>query len=131
MIYSNTPSEFKSIQLVESFMVVNSGMWSTSSDNLDPLWGVIHDSAAMKGSNTDSNLSNAFRDLKSRLKRQAFLLGANSIVDLKYNFSELAGNGKILVFVMGTAAINPASDKPSFGSIQEKFDALTIEHGTL
>jgi hypothetical protein len=121
-IYSNSPSGFESIEMVECFLVVNSGMWSTSSDNLDPMWSVLHDSMASKGTNSDSLLSKGFRDSKSVLKKQTFLKGGNSIIDVKYNFSELAGNGKILLYLQGTASINPKLDVPSFNSIDTKFN---------
>lgn len=121
-LYTNSPSGLESIEMVECFLVVNSGMWSTSSDNLDPMWSVLHDSMASKGTQSDSLLSKGFRESKLVLKKQAFLKGANSIIDVKYNFSELAGNGKILLYLQGTASINPKLDVPSFNSIDSKFN---------
>lgn len=113
-IYSNIPEGFKLIEFIESFIVVDTGMWSTSSDNLDAFWGALHDNIARSGSNTPSLIKKGFDDTKELLKREAFIRNGNCVVDLKYNFSELAGNGKILIYAQATAAINPNNKDLSF-----------------
>jgi uncharacterized protein YbjQ (UPF0145 family) len=121
VLYSNTPKELELIEFIESYSVVDTGMWSTSSDNLDAVWSAIHDNIARKGSDTDNKLLNAFELTKEVLRKQAFMLSANSVVDVKYNFSELAGNGKILMYCSGTAAINPKKKVPQLNNIESKF----------
>ena len=118
-IYSNTPKNIELIGYVESFQVVDSGMWSTSSDNFNPLISVIHDQMASSGSNSDKLLSEGFSTAKDFIRYDACLKGANSIVDFKHSFSELAGNGKILIYSQGTAGIDKSRAVISFAEIEE------------
>lgn len=82
-------------------------MWSTSSDNLDAFWSAVHDNAARSGSNTSSLIKKGLDEAKELIKREAFINKGNCVVDFKYKFSELAGNGKILILAQGMAGKNP------------------------
>jgi len=120
-IYSNTPVKFTLLEYVESFIIVDSGMWSTSSDNLDAMWGAVHDSIATIGVESENKLSKGFADSKYLLKKAAFIIGGNCVVDIKHSFSELAGNGKILIHCQGTAAIDNNYDSPDFSETTRFF----------
>ena len=122
-IYSNTPNDIELIEYVESFQVVNCGMWSTSSDNFNPLISVIHDQMASSGSNSDKLLSEGFSTAKDFIRYDACLKGANSIVDFKHSFSELAGNGKILIYSQGTAGLDSSRPVISFDEIEENHNS--------
>ena len=128
-LFSTIPPDCELIEYVESFMVVDSGMWSTSSDNLDAMWSVIHDNAARRGSDSLNKLGNGFRDTKELIKKSCFIKGGNAVVDTKYSFSELAGNGKILVHCQGTAARLNTTKSVDFSDIYKKYDAkkMTLE----
>jgi len=117
-IYSNTPIEFQLLGFVESFQVVNSGMWSTASDNFNPLISVVHDQLASAGNNSDELLSKGFAKAKEYIKYDACLKGGNVIVDFKHTFSELAGNGKILIYSQGTAGIDKTRPVIDFNSLK-------------
>ena len=117
ILYSCSTLEIELICLVESFIIVDSGMWSTSSDNLDAMWSAIHDKAAREGVESDKKLAKGFENIKALLKKAAFIEGGNCVVDVKYSFSELAGNGKILIHCQGTAAIDKNKPVPDFTSI--------------
>ena len=86
-------------------------MWSTSSDNLRG--SAVHDSIVRKGENHPL-IATGINDVKNLVKMEAIDKGCNSVVDLKFNFSELAGNGKILIFCQGTAAIDKGNKLPDF-----------------
>ena len=116
-LYSCYPNDVELLSFVESFIIVDSGMWSTSSDNLDAMWSAIHDNAARAGNDSDKKLSKGFDNIKALLKKSAFIEGGNCVVDVKYSFSELAGNGKILMHCQGTAAIDKNKPVPDFTSI--------------
>ncbi len=135
VMYSNTPTNYELIEFVESYFIVDSGMWSTSSDNLDAMWSAVHDSIARKGIESENKLSKGFSDSKKILKKQAFIKGGNTVVDVKFDFSELAGNGKILMYCQGTAAIDKSRPTPSFEEIdlkhKEQLDRITAEVNTL
>ena len=122
VLYSCYPSNLELIGFVESFMIVDSGMWSTSSDNLDVMWSVIHDRTAREGFESDKKLSKGFDNIKILLKKASFIEGGNSVVDVKYSFSELAGNGKILMHCQGTAAIDKKNPVPDFSYIHSEFE---------
>jgi len=117
-IYSNTPIEFQLLGFVESFQVVDSGMWSTASDNFNPLISVVHDQLASAGNNSDELLSKGFAKAKKYIKYDACLKGGNVIVDFKHTFSELAGNGKILIYSQGTAGIDKTRPVIDFNSLK-------------
>lgn len=120
-LYSTVPQQFNLIEYVESFLVVNSGMWSTSSDNLDAMWSVIHDNMAREGKETKNLLAKGFYNTQDLIKKAAFMKGGNAVVDVKYNFSELASNGKILVHCQGTAAFDDKGKKFDFQDIHDNF----------
>lgn len=120
-IFSNTPTHIELIELVESYFVVDSGMWSTSSDNLDALWSAVHDNIAREGLDSANKLAKGFETSKRFLKKKAFIKGGNTVVDVKYNFSELAGNGKILMYCQGTAGIDKNKKIPFFNDIDSKY----------
>ena len=120
-IFSNTPTHIELIELVESYFVIDSGMWSTSSDNLDAMWSAVHDSIARKGIDSENKLSKGFETSKRFLKQRAFIKGGNTVVDVKYNFSELAGNGKILMYCQGTAGVDKNKKVPSFTEINSRY----------
>ena len=120
------PPDCNLIGYVESFMVVDSGMWSTSSDNLDAMWSVIHDNAARKGSDSLKKLGSGFRDTKDLIKKDCFIKGGNAVVDVKYSFSELAGNGKILVHCQGSAARLNTKETVDFSEIDMKYETKKI-----
>lgn len=122
VIFSNTPSHIELIELVESYFIVDSGMWSTSSDNIDGVWGAVHDKIARKGEDSHNKLSEGFEKSKSSIKLNTFLRGGNTVVDFKYSFSELAGNGKILVYCQGTAGIDQKKNVPNFSGIYSKYN---------
>ena len=122
-IYSNTPDNIDLVGYVESFLVVNCGMWSTASDNFNPLLSVIHDQMASSGSNSDKLLSEGFSKAKDFIKYDACLKGANTIVDFKHSFSELAGNGKILIYSQGTAGIDKDRANIDFTEIEENHNS--------
>ena len=122
-IYSNTPSDIELIEYVESFQVVNCGMWSTSSDNFNPLLSVIHDQMASSGSNSDKLLSEGFSKSKDFIRYDACLKGANTIVDFKHSFSELAGNGKILIYSQGTPGIVKNRTNIDFTELDENHNS--------
>lgn len=123
-LYSNNNEKFESVGLVEGFKVVDSGMWSTSSDNLDAMWSAVHDSIARKGEKSNSLIASGLKDVKDLIRMEAIDKGCNSVVDLKFNFSELAGNGKILVFCQGTAAIDRKNKLPDFSSLDKEFKMI-------
>ena len=120
-IFSNTPPHIELIELVQSYFIVDSGMWSTSSDNLDAMWSAVHDSIARKGVDSESKLAQGFEISKKFLKQRAFIKGGNTVVDVKYNFSELAGNGKILMYCQGTAGVDKNKKVPSFTEINSRY----------
>lgn len=130
-LFSNTDKNFESVTLVEGFKVVDSGMWSTSSDNLDAMWSAVHDSIARKGEKSNSLIAGGINDVKNLVKMEAIDRGCNAVVDLKFNFSELAGNGKILIFCQGTAAINKKSKLPDFSSLDKEFNLIKSHEKTL
>lgn len=123
VIYSNTPIEFQLLGFVESFQVVNSGMWSTASDNFNPLISMIHDQIASAGNNSDELLSQGFAKAKKYIKYDACLKGGNVIVDFKHTFSELAGNGKILIYSQGTAGIDKTRPVIDFNSLKHPLNS--------
>jgi hypothetical protein len=135
VMYSNTPANYELIEFVESYIIVDSGMWSTSSDNLDAMWSAVHDSVARIGVESENKLSKGFSDSKYLLKKAAFIIGGNCVVDIKHSFSDLAGNGKILIHCQGTAAIDNSRPIPSFVEIdlkyKEQLDIITTEVNTL
>ena len=120
-LYSTVPQHLKLIEYVESFLVVNSGMWSTSSDNLDAMWSAIHDNMAREGKETNNLLGKGFYNTQDLIKKASFVKGGNAVVDVKYNFSELASNGKILVHCQGTAAYDEREKKIDFQDIYDNF----------
>lgn len=120
-LFSNSPENYELLEFIESYIIVDSGMWSTSSDNLDALWSAVHDKAAREGKDSQNKLTKGFEDSKKILKKKAFIIGGNSVVDVSFNFSELAGNGKILIYCQGTAAINKSNPVPSFDEVNEKY----------
>lgn len=130
-LYSNSNEKHESIGLVEGFKVVDSGMWSTSSDNLDAMWSAVHDSIARKGEKSNSLIATGINDVKNLVKMEAIDKGCNAVVDLKFNFSELAGNGKILIFCQGTAAIDKKNKLPDFSSLDKEFDIIKSHEKTL
>tara|TARA_B110000908_G_C10154090_1_gene402785 strand:+ start:244 stop:1053 length:810 start_codon:yes stop_codon:yes gene_type:complete len=130
-LYSNNHNNFESVSLVEGFKVVDSGMWSTSSDNLDAMWSVVHDAAARKGEKSNSKISEGLNDVKDLIKMEAINKKCNTVLDLRFNFSELAGNGKILIFCQGTAAINTAKKLPDFSSLEKEFNLIKTYKKTL
>ncbi len=119
VIYSNTPKDIDLVGYVESFQVVNSGMWSTASDNFNPLISVVHDQLASAGSKSDELLTKGFEDSKKYIRYNTCLKKCNTIVDFKHSFSELAGNGKILIYSQGTAGIDKNRPVISFTAIEE------------
>ncbi len=124
--YSYVPSNITPIELIESQIIVDSGMWSTSSDNLDALWSAMHDKVARDGIDSKNKINEGFSNIKDLLKRECFIRGGNTVVDIKYNFSELAGNGKVLFHIQGTASINPEIEIPKFDNIEKKYsDSLS------
>lgn len=130
-LYSNNNEKYESVGLVEGFKVVDSGMWSTSSDNLDAMWSAVHDSIARKGEKSNSLIATGINDVKNLVKMEAIDKGCNSVVDLKFNFSELAGNGKILIFCQGTAAIDKGNKLPDFSSLDKEFNIIQENEKTL
>ena len=130
-LYSNDKQDFQSIGLVESFKVVDSGMWSTSSDNLDAMWSVVHDAAARKGEKSNSKISEGLNDVKDLIRMEAIDKGCNSVIDIRFNFSELAGNGKILIFCQGTAAIDKKHKVADFSSLEKEFNMIKSYEKTL
>ena len=123
-LYSNNEKDFQSVSLVESFIIVDSGMWSTSSDNLDAMWSAVHDAAARDGADSSKKISTGLNQVKDLIKMEAVDKGCNSVIDLKFNFSELAGNGKILIFCQGTAAINKKNIVPDFSSLNKELSEI-------
>lgn len=119
-VFSNTPPYIELIEFVEDYTIVDSGMWSTSSDNIGGVWGAVHDKIARKGDDSLNRLSEGFEKLRASIKLNAFLKGGNSVVDLKFSFSELAGNGKILMYCQGTAGIDRKKNIPDFRVIYSK-----------
>lgn len=130
-LYSNTPKDIKEIEFVESFIVVDSGMWSTSSDNLDAMWSAIHDNVARAGNNTNKLIKDGFESAKSLIKREAFLKEANCVINLSFKFSDLAGNGKILIFAQGTAAFDSTGVKFKLDDIDNSLNDDINEINTL
>ena len=124
VLFSNTPNGYELLGLVESYRVVDSGMWSTSSDQLDAMWSAVHDNIARQGNNTNSNLSEGLINVKTTLKKIACTKGGNVVVDVKFNFSELAGNGKILMFCQGTVGIDKNRSLVDFEEVEKKYRGL-------
>ena len=95
-------------------------MWFTSSDNLDAMWSVIHDDIARKGNKTQNKLQDGCNEAKKNLTQSAILCRCYTIVDFKHTFSELAGNGKILIYSSGIASIDKSRALPNILITNEK-----------
>ena len=120
-LYSIIPDKIKTLEFIDNSIIVDSGMWSTSSDNLDAMWSAVHDSIARKGLDSDNKLNKGLFDSKESLKRMVFLNGGNCVVDLKHSFSELAGNGKILIYSQGTMGIDSTKKLVNFNDVEKEF----------
>ena len=118
-IYSTSPNNFLQEKFIESQIILDTGMWSTSSDNLDAMWSVIHDNIAREGSGTENKLQDGFNEAKKNLRQSATLARCNTIVDFKHTFSELAGNGKILIYSSGMASIDKSRALPDLSITNE------------
>ena len=105
-VYTCKPEGIELIKMVEGFIIVDSGMWSTSSDNLNSIWTVIHDSIAREGIDSTNKISIGLNNVKELVKKSSFVEGGNCVVDFKYTFSELSSNGKILIIGTGTCGID-------------------------
>ena len=126
MIFSNSPTKFVPIKFVESYIIVDTGMWSTSSDNYDSLISAVHDKMARDGKNSDDKLSEGFLKAKELIKTEVIKSYGNTLIDFKHTFSELANNGKILIYSQGTSALDNNKPILNFSEIEEK-RKLTIE----
>lgn len=123
-LYSTAPDEISQEKFIESQIILDTGMWSTSSDNLDAVWSAVHDSIARKGTDTDNKLQSGFNQAQLNLKRAAAFSRCNTIIDFKHTFSELAGNGKILIYTSGMAGIEKSRELPNFSITNDKRKSL-------
>ena len=106
--YSNTPANFTAVHYIDAVVMFDSGSRSTSSDNLEGAWNVIHDEIAIKLGSV-KNVEKALELAKAQLQSKCFSLECDKIANVQPTYSDLAANGKILIHLSGTAGyINKA-----------------------
>lgn len=103
-VFSVLRNDLELVAYGDVMEIVDSGMLATSSDNFNGVWGVVFDNIAREGLDSENRLSKALDVVKKKLMIKCAYKLCDTIVDFKYSFSELAGNGKILVLASGTFA---------------------------